>query len=107
MLMGGGLHAAPQPIGCGVPSADMTVRGFAARLPKMEVLSRALPRRISTASSPAEPSATDATLARPPLRASMVVCALPRADGHRTCGSPAREADEQLERGHVSMREIR
>ena len=30
-----------------VPSADMTVRGFAARLPKMEVLSRALHRSTS------------------------------------------------------------
>ena len=84
-----------------VPSADMTVRGLAARLPKMEVLSRALhvesaPRRAL----PSDRGATDvrAASAPTPLRASMAVRALPRADGHRTCGSLAREADEQLER---------
>ena len=90
-----------------VPSADMTVRGFAARMPKLEVLSRALhvesaPRRASYRATEEPP-----TFARPPLRASMVVRAPPSADVHRVCGSPAREADEQLERGHVNMRKIR
>ena len=90
-----------------VPSADMTVRGLAGRLPKMEVLSRAPSTSNQHRVEPYRATEEPPTFARPPLRASMVVRALQRADGHRTCGSPAREADEQLERGHVSMRKIR
>ena len=108
ILTGGGLHAAPQPIGCGG-----SVRRHDGPRPRCSTAKNGSfvtrpPRRISTASSPTYRATEESpTFARPPLRASMVVCALPRADGHRTCGSPAREADEQLERGHVSMRKIR
>ena len=86
-----------------VPSADMTVRGFAARLPKMEVLSRALHR--STSNQHRLPS--DRRTEEPYRRSRGLRSEHPWSLAHyhvlmgiRTCGSLAREADEQLERGH-------
>ena len=96
---GGGLHAAPQPIGC-----DGSVRRHDGPRPRCSTAKNGSfvtrpPRRIQHRVEPCRLTEEPSTLARPLLRASVVVRTLPRADGHRTCGSPAREADEQLERG--------
>ena len=91
-----------------VPSADMTVRGLAARLPKMEVLSRALHVAISTAcratEEPPSHRRSRGLRSEPPWSFSHhqvlmgIACAALRPE--------CLEADEQLER-HVSMRKIR
>ena len=95
ILTGGGLHAAPQPIGCGG-----SVRRHDGPRPRCSTAKNGSfvtrpPRRNQRRVEPCRATEEPPTFARPPLRrASTVVRALPRADGHRTCGSPALDAHE-------------
>ena len=73
MLMGGGLHATPQPIGCGGSVRRHDGPRLAARLPKMEVLSRAPSTSNQHRVEPYRATEESPTFARPPLRASMVL----------------------------------